>query len=290
MYDKSRNIEQQEKPFTDTREALMDRRVNHICRNTKELLKNEEIDINGLSNLSDHKIIRYKYPKAINTVYQIDYQRMKALQEQLEKRKLRGSNTSEDCFNLDKEKLKFRDNSNKMILQTTTRQDYKDFKVLLKSKRRSQSVEQQDGLMGDDGKMVVNYELKRNYGNDSHGFQSTMSFKSPFFNKSTYQNNFHDMKLMNNMFAKHPKQHYYPLPWKGDTVYRDSFVKNSAENQIKARELNHGLSAPSLDPKQIKQKVTADHIKPKIVLGKIQRADLDKMSPEEFMKQGKLLC
>lgn len=36
-----------------------------MCRNTDDFLQDEEIDIHGLSNLSDHKIIRFKYPKSM---------------------------------------------------------------------------------------------------------------------------------------------------------------------------------------------------------------------------------
>lgn len=54
----------------------------------------------------------------------------------------------------------------------------------------------------------------------------------------------------------------------------------------KAKELNHQISAPSLNPKEIKSKVTADHIKSKFDMIKIKR---NSVSPEDFVKsvQGK---
>ena len=41
---------------------LKNRKINFICKNTEEFLKDEEVDIHGISNLSEHKIIRFKYP------------------------------------------------------------------------------------------------------------------------------------------------------------------------------------------------------------------------------------
>ena len=43
---------------------LKDSRINFVCKNTQDFLKQEEIDINGLSTLSEHKIARFKYPKS----------------------------------------------------------------------------------------------------------------------------------------------------------------------------------------------------------------------------------
>lgn len=50
--------------YIDTKQMLRDKKINFMCRNTEDFLKEEELDIHGLSNLSDHKIIRFKYPKS----------------------------------------------------------------------------------------------------------------------------------------------------------------------------------------------------------------------------------
>ena len=49
----------------DTKSLLKDNKINYICQNTDDFLKEEEIDIHGLSTLSEHKIARFKYPKSI---------------------------------------------------------------------------------------------------------------------------------------------------------------------------------------------------------------------------------
>ena len=51
--------------FMDTRSLLKDNKNNYICKNVDDLLNKEEIDIHGLSNLSDHKIVRFKYPNSM---------------------------------------------------------------------------------------------------------------------------------------------------------------------------------------------------------------------------------
>lgn len=99
------------------------------------------------------------------------------------------------------------------------------------------------------------------------------------------------------MFAKHPTYAYYKTPFKGDSIYRESYVNNLEENQRKAQDWNHRISAPSLDPKEIKLKVTAgrylsafhsfiDHIKPTIDYNKFERNlspnPLDSAHPEFF--------
>ena len=53
----------------DTSKALRDKKVNFMCRNTEDFLQTEEVDIHGLSNLSDHKIIRFKYPSSKLLIY-----------------------------------------------------------------------------------------------------------------------------------------------------------------------------------------------------------------------------
>lgn len=44
--------------------GLRNRKINFMVRNTEDFLQNEEIDINGLSNYSQHRVIRFKYPKS----------------------------------------------------------------------------------------------------------------------------------------------------------------------------------------------------------------------------------
>lgn len=63
---------------------------------------------------------------------------------------------------------------------------------------------------------------------------------------------------------RHPKYPVYSLPFKADSVYRESFVNNLEENQKKANDWNNKIIAPSLDPKEIKLKVSADHLMPHI--------------------------
>ena len=47
---------------------------------------------------------------------------------------------------------------------------------------------------------------------------------------------------------------------------------NNLESQLqKAKDWNHTISAPSLDPKEIRLKVSADHIKPKYSIAKMER-------------------
>ena len=53
----------------DTKKMLRDKKINFMCRNTEDFLKEEELDIHGLSNFSDHKIIRFKYPKSKHSLY-----------------------------------------------------------------------------------------------------------------------------------------------------------------------------------------------------------------------------
>lgn len=61
------------------------------------------------------------------------------------------------------------------------------------------------------------------------------------------------------------------MPFKGDSIYRESFVNNIDSQLQKAKGWNHTISAPSLDPKEIKIKVTTDHIKPKYTFAKMER-------------------
>lgn len=65
---------------------------------------------------------------------------------------------------------------------------------------------------------------------------------------------------MNTHYEKRPQYPVYRMPFKGDSLYRDSFVNNLDEQQKKAIELNRKLSAPSIDPKEIKLKLSADHL------------------------------
>ena len=54
-------------PFRiDTRSMLKDKHINYVWKNTDEFLNEDEIDIHGLSNLCDHKIIRFKYPQGMS--------------------------------------------------------------------------------------------------------------------------------------------------------------------------------------------------------------------------------
>jgi hypothetical protein len=68
--------------------------------------------------------------------------------------------------------------------------------------------------------------------------------------------------LVNTHFEKRPNYPVYRLPFKGDSVYRDSFVNNLKENQRKkAYELNCKMTSPSRDPNEIKLKLSMDHLK-----------------------------
>lgn len=53
-----------------------------MVRNTEDFLEQEEVDIHGLSNLAQHKLVMFKYPKSkyfqiiivdMDTVYCKDY-------------------------------------------------------------------------------------------------------------------------------------------------------------------------------------------------------------------------
>ena len=72
-----------------------------------------------------------------------------------------------------------------MILKTTNKQDFSDFKIVTKKSRRSQSSENIP-----DKKTLVVFDKKKIRPNDSKGFQSTLTFNSPFFHKSSYNFNF----------------------------------------------------------------------------------------------------
>lgn len=69
-----------------------------------------------------------------------------------------------------------------------------------------------------------------------------------------------------------PQYPIYRLPFKGDSMYRESFVKNLEEQQKKADDWNRKITAPSLDPQEIKMKVTEDHVKPKFSIMQMERA------------------
>ena len=50
--------------FMDTKKALRSKKLNFMVRNTEDFLREEDIDIHGLSNLSEHKVVRFKYPRS----------------------------------------------------------------------------------------------------------------------------------------------------------------------------------------------------------------------------------
>lgn len=86
-------------------------------------------------------------------------------------------------------------NSNKMSYKTTKQADFKDFKVVSGKNLRSRSQEPID-----ENQALVIAEIRKVKGNNSKEFKSTLSFNSPFFNQSSYQNsfyNFGDSKCLN---------------------------------------------------------------------------------------------
>ncbi len=88
-------------------------------------------------------------------------------------------------MNINKEKNNHL-NANKMILNTTNKDSFKDFQVVPVNgmNRRSQSVAQLPD------KPIVLAERSQRDPNDSNNFKGTLSYASPFFNKTSYQNNF----------------------------------------------------------------------------------------------------
>lgn len=83
--------------LTNANSGLRNRKINFMVRNTEDFLHNEEIDINGLSNFSQHRVIRFKYPKGkvsglniicvdINSIYIKDYKRLYDKSNQLKPR------------------------------------------------------------------------------------------------------------------------------------------------------------------------------------------------------------
>lgn len=123
----------------------------------------------------------------MDTLYQKDYIRMYGEGNKLVP-KTRFGDTG-DCFNLNKEK-KRHINANKMNMNTTNKELFKDFKIMPNHElsRRSNSVAQIK-----DNRTIVTVEKVKRDPNDSNEFRGTLSFSSPFFNKSSYQNNFQDL-------------------------------------------------------------------------------------------------
>mmetsp|Transcript_20154 Transcript_20154/g.17853 ORF Transcript_20154/g.17853 Transcript_20154/m.17853 type:complete len:217 (+) Transcript_20154:300-950(+) len=143
-----------------------------------------------------------------------------------------------------------------MIMNTTNNEVFKDFKVVPKTQynRRSQSVAEVE-----DDKTIVTMETNKMYPNDSKEFKGTLSFSSPFFNRTCYQNNFQNFGPGTNYIEKQPIYPIYELPFKGGSTYRESFRRKLGKNEN--RDLRNSDSNPALDPKEIKKKVSADHIK-----------------------------
>ena len=86
-----------------------------------------------------------------------------------------------------KKRNKIQSNVNKMIMKTTNREDFKDFKIVPKSSRRSQSCETLP-----DSKTIITPEKRRVIPNNSKEFQSTLTLISPFYHKSSYNFNFYN--------------------------------------------------------------------------------------------------
>ena len=162
-----------------------------MVRNTEDFLEQEEVDIHGLSNLAQHKLVMFKYPKSkyfqiiivdMDTVYCKDY---KALVGNKLKPNTRFGDSGQ-WFNLNKERKSII-TANKIASNTTNRDTFSDFIVVPSHgfNRRSNSVAQLPH-----NKTIVTMEKYHKNSNDSKEFLRTLSFSSPFFNKSSYQNNF----------------------------------------------------------------------------------------------------
>ncbi|CAI2369800.1 unnamed protein product [Moneuplotes crassus] len=237
----------------DTRQLLMDKNMNFMVTNTQDFLEEEEIDIHGLSNLSEHKLVRFKYPRCMGSNYLKDFKPL-ATQKLIPRTRFGDHG---DCFNLNNEKRRHI-NVNKMVCNTTNKDTFTDFQVQPGKglAQRSQSCTQIPE------KPIVVVEKHRRDPNNSNEYKGTLSFSSPFFNKSSYQKNFQNFGEGIMYQAKHPKYPVYMLPFKGDSIYRESFRRKLTQRLKEDKSPDGGTKLPSsLDPVQIKLKVCKDHIK-----------------------------
>lgn len=76
---------------------------------------------------------------------------------------------------------------------------------------------------------------------------------------------------------KHPQYPIYRLPFKGDSIYRESFRRKLNRGKGGEKEIRPSYSNPALNPEEIKKKVSADHIKQNFsqikMLGKYKQVD-----------------
>ena len=105
-----------------------------------------------------------------------------------------------------KKNKKLLNSANKMILKTTNREDFADFKVVPNTSRPSRIVEKTE-----DGTPWVVPVNNRVYVNDSKEFKSTMSFTTPIAFRSSYKNSFQNYGKCKKKFIN--KFRYQPL-WK----------------------------------------------------------------------------
>ncbi|CAI2369895.1 unnamed protein product [Moneuplotes crassus] len=270
------NVATMDPNLIDTRKLLMDKNMNFMVKNTKDFLEQEEIDIHGLSNLADHKLVRFKYPKELGSNYLKDF---KALFGKKLVPRTRFADLG-DCLNLNIEKRRHL-NVNKMVCNTTNKDTFKDFEVQC-HKGLTQRSQSQGNIPE---RMIVTVEKHERNPNDSKEFQETLNFASPFI-ASSYQKTFQNFGGGKMYHAKHPKNPIYNLPFKGDSIYRESFRRKMSRklSEDKTSGANNKLPT-SLDPKEIKLKVCKDHIKQNFNMLKMTDRNVQ-YYPSEALKSG----